>query len=154
MLTDEEKKERIKKQKLDWYHNNKDKVAKARKAKYSNLDISVEPVRLMPVLSTAPIKGKLQEKGNIKSYSYLDFVNNQGFRPEAQRFQEKASIYRNKYNEDQQAGSRDLNYVAIKEPLSDKINKPLGLRKTIKATPMPWSKAGHSFASDYQFRDI
>ena len=42
MLTDEEKKLKIKKQKLDWYHNNKDKVAKARKAKYSNLDISVD----------------------------------------------------------------------------------------------------------------
>lgn len=157
-MTPEEKKEKIKAQKREWYNRNKEAVAKQRKEKYDTdtKKAIVAPEVPLKIKSSALNQSKYyQETQNLKEYSYEEFVENLGFRPESQRFQPKSSIYRVKYNVNQQMPSqKDLNAVPLKEPLSDRIFKPLGLRKVVEGSGMSWAKDSHSFAHEYVWRNL
>jgi len=154
-LTPEEKLAKRRQQKLDWYHRNADKVNKERKSKYNadTKEAIIAAEAPLKVKSSALNQSKyMQHYENFRKHTYTEWQENKTFRPEGERFQPKSGIYRVKYQVSQQMPSIDLNTKDVKEPPSDKISKPLGLRKTVEGTGMPWSKNGKSFAHDYVWR--
>lgn len=158
-LTAEEKIEKRKQQKLDWYYRNREKVNEKRRSGTTNLNTDTkknetESVKPSEIKSVALNQNKyIQHTQNFRKYDYTEWEENEGFRPSAEYFQPKSGIYRVKYEVSQQLPSqKDLNAVSIHEPIADKIYKPTGLRTTIKGSGMPWSQE-HSFAHDYVWRN-